>query len=203
MKTLLPLITASALAIGTLAGCAGAPTAPIGAVGALPAEQEVAMTARLDITGPSGYRLQTLTAWNLSDIDHVTLVLLKEAGNGTYAPTGATKTIARAALSQPVTLSNLKMATQYKVVAKAYADAAATNQIDNTAEAGSDAANAVVFSTPSLVISASGDTIDSASRTLTIPVKLKNKTFAGSANSGAGLTVINGTIVNTTAGESF
>lgn len=205
MKTLLTTLTA-ALTLAVLAGCATSVPAGVaagtvngsnGALGVIPAAQEVTMVGHLAITGADGYRVQALTAWNLSDIDHVTLTLTK--GGATVA----TKKVPRADLNKPVSLSNLKMATSYKVVAQAFADAAGTTAIDNTAEAGSDAANSVGFTTPALVASASGDNVDDAARTITIPVKLKNKTFAGAANSGSGVAVTNGTIVNTGNTESF
>jgi hypothetical protein len=205
MKTLLTT-AAAALAFAALSGCAtvapsnvapGAVQGSNGALGVLPTERTASLVGHLSITGPEGYRIQTLTAWNLNDIDHVKLTLSK--GGATVA----TKTIARAALSQAVTLSNLRMATGYKIVAQAYADAAEATEIDNTAEAGSDAANAVSFTTPSLVTAASGDNVNDSTVTLTIPVKLKNKTFAGTANSGTGVAVTNGTIINTGNTETF
>lgn len=205
MKTLLKTLTATTALI-LLAGCAnGVPSGVAagtvngsnGALGVIPQAQEVAVIGQLAITGPSGYRVQALTAWNLADIDHVKLTLTR---GGTAV---STKTIARADLDKPVTLSNLKMASSYKVVAQAFADAGEANAIDNTAEAGSDAANSVTFTTPSLVASASGDNVDDAARTITIPVMLKNKTFAGTANSGSGVAVTNGTIVNTGTAETF
>lgn len=210
MKTLLKTLTAfrfvaAGAAFAFLAGCATATPAGVagsvqgtnGNLGVIPTAQETSIVGRLDISGPGGYRVMTLTAWNLADIDHVKLTLTKDGA------AVATKKIVRADLNKPVTLSNLKMASTYKVVAQAYSDAAATNAIDNTAEAGTDVANSVTFTTPSLVVNANGDTVDSAARTITIPVKLRNKTFAGQANSGAGVAVTNGTIVNTTATESF
>jgi hypothetical protein len=205
MKTLLTALTA-ALTLAVLAGCATSVPAGVaagtvsgsnGALGVIPAAQEVTMIGHLAITGPEGYRVQALTAWNLSDIDHVTLTLTK--GGAAVA----TKKVARADLSKPVSLSNLKMATTYKIVAQAFSDAGETNAIENTAEVGSDAANSVSFTTPALVTSTSGDNVDDAARTITIPVKLKNKTFAGEANSGSGVAVTNGTIVNTGNTESF
>jgi hypothetical protein len=200
MNTMLKTLTVAAT-LAVLAGCStAAPSGVatgIGAVGASAQERTVDMTANLRITGEGGYRVQALTAWNLADIDHVKLTLTK---NGTAI---ATKSIARAALAQPVTLNNLKMATSYKIVAQAFADANETNAIDNTAEAGSDAANSVGFTTPSLVTSANGDNIDDAARTVVIPVRLKNKNFAGQASAGAGVAVTNGTIVNTGNTESF
>ncbi len=204
MKTL--YTTLIALAATALVGCSAAGPVAVtagsvqganGALGVLPASPEITMLGQLSITGPDGYRVQALTAWNLADIDHVKLTLYK----GTTAV--ATKSVARAALAQPVTMTNLKMATTYKVVAQAFADVNETNAIDNTAEAGADTANSVSFTTPSLVANANGDNIDDAARTVVIPVKLKNKTFAGQANAGAGVAVTNGTIINTTSGESF
>jgi hypothetical protein len=203
MKNL--LTATAALAVFALAGCsaaapnvaAGTVTGTNGALGVLPAEQLVDMTAHLDITGPGGYRVQTLTAWNLSDIDHVKLTLYK---NGTVV---TTKSVARANLATALTFSNLKMATTYKILAQAFSDTAEATQIDNTAEAGADTANAVTFTTPSLVAATAGDNVDDSTRTITVPVKLKNKTFAGNANSGSGVTVTNGTIVNTGNTESF
>ena len=211
MKTLLSTLTAfrplaAGAALALLAGCASPMPAGVAAgtvqgtngnLGVIPAAQETSVVGRLDISGPGGYRVMALTAWNLADIDHVKLTLNKDG------MAVATKKIARADLAKPVTLSNLKMASTYKVVAQAFADAAGTNAIDNTAEAGSDAANSVTFTTPSLVTNANGDNVDDTARTITIPVKLKNKTFAGQANSGTGVTVTNGTIVNTGNTESF
>lgn len=204
MKTL--FAATAALAVVALAGCssvaptnvaAGTVTGTNGALGNLPAEQLVAMNARLDITGPGGYRVQTLTAWNLADIDHVKLTLYK---NGTVV---TTKNVARASLSTALTFSNLKMATSYKILAQAFADSAETSEIDNTVEAGADTANSVSFTTPSLVAATAGDNVDDSTRTITVPVKLKNKTFAGNASSGSGVSVTNGTIVNTGNTENF
>jgi hypothetical protein len=204
MKT---LIATAALAVIALTGCAqtsplsaaGTVSGSNGNLGVLPAEQLTTVTGQLSITGPDGYRVQTLTAYNTSDIDHVKLTLYK--GSDTTAT--ATKTVTRANLASAVTLANLKMATTYKIVAQAFADSAETTAIDNTAETGSAANNTMTFTTSSLVSATGGDNIDDATKTITIPVKLKNKTFAGNANSGAGVSVTNGTIVNTGNTETF
>lgn len=166
------------------------------------APQETSVQAKLDITGPGGYHVLTLTAWNKADVDHVTLSLLKNTGSG-YAATGATKTVSNANLATALTFSNLRYGTSYKVVANAFNDAAGTVQIDNIAQAGNDTACSVAFTTPSLVTSTSGDNVNDTAMTITIPVRLKDKTFAGQASAGSGVGVTNGTIVNTTATETF
>lgn len=197
---------AVAVAAIMMAGCNNAaPTAGLTAeslkAAAKAAPTEVAVSATLNVTGPTGYRVLTLTAWNKADIDHVTLTLYKDAGAG-YVATGATKTVANAALASAISLGNLRLATNYKVVARAYADAAETNEIDNIAATGSDANCSTAFTTPSLVTNAAGDNVNDASISLAIPVRLKDKTFAGAAG-GTGVAVTNGTIVDTTASETF
>jgi hypothetical protein len=158
----------------------------------------LAARATLNITGPSGYRILTLTAWNRTDIDHVSLALYKEG-----VATGAAKTVANAALGSPVTLTNLRYGTTYKVVARAWADAAGTTEIDNIVDAGSDSACSTTFTTPSLVAATAGDNVSDGAVAIAIPVRLKDKTFAGQAAGSTGVGVTNGTIVNTTAAESF
>lgn len=201
MQNLKSLIVAVAIATAALTGC----QAPQGLATVLPAPiaDSVAMNAMLNITGPSGYHVLTLTAWNKADIDHVNLTLLKDDGSGAYVATGATKVIANAALGTAVTLGNLKLASNYKVVARAYSDAAGAVEIDNMAESGSDADCRTFFTTPSLVASGTGDNVDDTARTVTLPLRLMNKTFAGQANAGSGVAVTNGTIVSTTATETF
>jgi hypothetical protein len=206
-----------ALAIALLAGCAGtAPTAsvPTGQV-ATTQTDSIDMFARLAVTGQDGYRLMaTQTAYNLADIDHVTLTLYRSSGDGT-GPWGsaiATKKVNRDGTTSllataPVTLQNLKMDTHYKVVATAYAAAdetVAANRIDT----GLEADGAVSFKTPAKVAgettnSANADTIDTDARTVTVKVKLKDKTFNGRAESANGVTVTNGTIVDNGSNESF
>ena len=196
--TLTTILVAAGLGLA-LTGCSvSQPTTVIA-----PAPSEVTMVATLAITGPAGYRVQsTLTAWNKADIDHVTLTLYKRDGAGAFVATGATKTVANADLAAPISLGNLKMASDYQIVARAYADALAQTAIDNIAESGSQADCSVSFTTPSLTTSANGDSISTSAHAVTIPVKLKNKTFAGQASSG-GVSVTNGTIVNTSAAETF
>lgn len=202
MKAIFAPLAASVALLAALSGCQGAaPVAPNTPAAA--AAQTASVVAHLDLTGPTGYRLQALTAWNLADVDHVKLSLQKKV-NGSYADvSGVTKTVARASLSAPITLSNLRMATEYKVVARAFADAAGTSQIDNIAEKGSDADCSVAFTTPSVVTTNGVEAIDDATRTITIPVRLKNKTFAGAAGAANGVAVTNGNIVDTANPESF
>ena len=188
-------------AIAILAATAGCSTTSMTAA-QTPAPQTASVTANLAISGPGGYRVQTLTAWNLSNVDHVNLTLYKSV-SGSFVATGATKTIANASLSSAVTLSNLDMATTYKVVASAFADAAGTQEIDDIAQSGSDALCSTTFVTPSLVASGSGNNVDNSTQAITVPIQLENKTFAGQATSGSGVAVTNGTIVNTTAAETF
>lgn len=202
----LAVIAATAIA-ALLTGCNAAPvTAPSGAALGMMAkaaqQDQVAMTGALNVTGPAGYRVMALTAWTKADIDHVKLTLLKSNG-GAYVATGATKTIAGADLAASVNLGNLKMASSYKIVARAYADADETNAIDNVDETGSDADCAVTFTTPSLVSASTGDNVDDATKSVTIPVRLRDKTFAGKAGSSGGVAVTNGTIVNTSSTETF
>lgn len=207
MKTLFTALTTT-LALTALVGCSATPGSvdtvaagtvqgTTGALGVIPQEREITMMGQLNIKGPGGYTVQALTAWNLGDVDHVKLTLSK---GGT---TVSTKVIARSALTQPVTLNNLRMSTTYKILAQAYSDAAETVQIDNTTEASSDAANSVTFTTPALVTATAGDNVDDVSRTIAIPVRLKNKTFAGQAAASTGVNVTNGTIVNTQNNETF
>lgn len=163
------------------------------------APSTVDVQANVAVTGPGGYHVQTLTAWHLADVDHVTLTLYKQV-SGTYTATGATNTISAANLTQAITLKALQMGTSYEVVAQAY-DASGA-EIDDATQAGSAANDTVTFTTASLVTSTSGDTINDAAQTITVPVRLENKTFSGQA-SASGVTVTNGTIVNTTSPESF
>lgn len=198
---------AAAALVALLAGCNAAPvTAPaggaLGAMNAAAARDTVAVTGALAVTGPAGYRVMALTAWAKADIDHVKLTLLKDDGTGAFKATGATKTVAGAALGSAVSMGNLKMGTRYKIAARAYADAAGASAIDNVAETGSDADCSVIFTTPSLVAASAGDHVDDATKSVTIPVRLMNKAFAGNAAS-SGVAVSNGTIVNTEAAETF
>lgn len=182
---------AAAVMISTLAACsAAAPTATPAVV-----DDSVSVKALLSITGPTGYRVLTLTAWNKSDINHVKLTLIRVSDSTTIG----TKTVANANLATAIAFSNLRASTTYKVLAEAYSDAGATNQIDN----GSSADNTTTFTTPSIVSAAAGDNIDDSTSTVSVKVKLKDKTFAGSANSSGGVTVTNGTIVSTSTTESF
>lgn len=204
-KLLLPT-----LAIALLAGCATGHPAAVSSDGSgiqASASDSVDMIARLEVTGQDGYRLMaTQTAYNLADVDHVTLTLYR--GGAAIA----TKTIAKdpatgVLATAPVTLQNLKMATSYKVVATAWQaadESVAANRIDT----GSDADNAVTFTTPSLtaggtVNSASGDSIDTDARTIAVKVKLKDKVYNGRAESASGVTVTNGTIVDNGNPETF
>lgn len=215
MKQSLTILTAT-LALGALlSGCATAvPTnthGTFGPTGAIQAEPTVDMIAKLAITGADGYKLlATETAYNLGDIDHVTLTLQKyEAATSSWADVSgfAAKKVARADLGAALTLKNLRMATQYKVVAKAYAgadEAVAANRIDNAVALD----NETTFTTPSLVVgsqvnSTNGNNIDIDARTFTAKVKLKDKTFAGQATDSNGVEVTNGTIVDTNATETF
>lgn len=206
-----------ALAIALLAGCAGTvpTTAPTTGQVATAQADSIDMFARLAVTSQDGYRLMaTQTAYNLADVDHVTLALYRSSGDAT-GPWGtaiATKKVARNATTglletTPVTLQNLKMNAHYKVVAAAYVaadESVAANRIDTATEAD----GAVAFKTPALVPgqttnSATGDTIDADARTVTVKVKLKDKTFNGRAESANGVTVTNGTIVDNGSNESF
>lgn len=201
-------VIAAATVAALLTGCHAVPaTAPAGAALGLMAaagmQDTVPVAGALQVTGPAGYRVMALTAWTQADIDHVKLTLLKADGSGTFVATGATKTIAGADLAAAVNLGNLKMASSYKIVARAYADAAETNAIDNVDETGSDADCAVTFTTPALVTAGAGDNVDDAAKSVTIPVRLQDKTFAGTAGSDGGVAVTNGTIVNTADAETF
>lgn len=202
-KFLLP-----ALAIALLAGCAGSHPAAVtpGAVNTASTDS-VDMIGRLAILNQDGYRIMaTQTAYNLGDVDHVTLTLYR-AGTAVVTKTVAKDSTTGLLSTAPVALQNLKMGTSYKVVAAAYAaadESVAANKIDT----GSETDNAVTFVTPSLVAggtvnSASGATIDADARTVTFKVKLKDKTYNGRAESANGVTVTNGTIVDPTGGESF
>lgn len=193
-----------------LAGC-GAPASPVASSfgQALDTAQaaRMAVEARgvdaqgtVRIQGAGGYVLQALTAWNKADVTKVTLRLYKKSA-GSFVDTGLSTDIANAALASAVTLSNLKLATEYKVVAEAYD--ATSARIDNQAQTGSDADCAVTFTTPSLVANASGDTVDDATISFVAPVTLMNKSFAGQARSSSGVAVTNGTITSTTSTESF
>jgi hypothetical protein len=202
MKSTLATLAALFALTASLTACSVSQPAAAPTVGAVP---EATAVGHLEIYGPSGYRVQTLTAYNLADIDHVKLTLQKWNGSAFVDVAGATKTVARASLQSPITLSNLKMASSYKVVARVYADAAEASEIDDAL----DADNSVAFTTPSLVAgsgtqnSSSADTVNDGTVSIAIPTKLKNKTFAGQANAASGVAVTNGTIVNTTAAETF
>ncbi len=173
------------------------------AAAAAKAAPEIVATATLAITGSAGYRLQTLTAYNTTDIDHVTLTLFKNDGTGTYVSTGVTKNVANAALATAIALGNLRSAATYRVVARAYADSAEVTEIDDIAESGATTNCAVDFTTPTVVSAAAGDNIDDASMVVTIPLKLKSKTFAGTASAAAGVSVTNGVINDTTSTETL
>lgn len=206
-----PFLAAAIALTAALAGC-GAPAAPGApsygqALGAAASARDAAEARGVDAAGTiriddpaRSYVLQAITAWNQTDVTKVKLRLFKKT-NGSYVATGLTTDVANAALGSAVKLSNLKLATDYKVVAEAY-DASGA-RIDNQAQKGSDADCAVTFSTPALVASASGDNVDDAVINFVAPVKLMNKTFAGQASSGSGVAVTNGTITSTTATESF
>lgn len=185
------------------APAAKAATAKASAAKAAAAATPVVATATLAITGAAGYRLQTLTAYNTTDIDHVTLTLYKNDGTGNYVATGVTLNVANANLATAVSLGNLRSNTTYRVIARAFADAAETTEIDDIAEAGTNANCAVDFLTPSVQAATAGDNIDDASMLVTIPLKLKSKTFAGSAGAANGLTITNGVIVDTTTTETL
>ena len=203
MQAIIARLAAATLIAAALTGCSAGSTVTgvAGSITSAPVPL-TSVRANLAITGPEGYHVQTLTAWNLSNIDHVTLALYRN-DSGSYVATGATKTIANAALTSAVTLSNLEMGAGYKVVARAYADAAGTSEIDNIAQSGSDTGCSSTFTTASLVSSAGGDNVNDGTIALTIPVHLMNKTFAGQANDNTGVSVTNGTIVNTTTAETF
>ena len=205
------LVAATVLATA-LSGCSGAqaPTgAPAGqaleaATRALASAEARGIDAlgavRIDDPAAAGYALQAITAWNKTNVTKVTLRLYKKSA-GSFVSTGLSKDIANAALASAVTLSNLKLASEYKIVAEAYD--AADARIDNQAQSGSDADCSVTFTTPSVVSNAGGDTVDDAVISFVAPVKLMNKTFAGQASSAAGVAVTNGTITSTTDTESF
>ncbi|MFP5501564.1 MAG: hypothetical protein ACLGIN_03680, partial [Candidatus Sericytochromatia bacterium] len=183
---------ASTLVLGALlAGCSvSQPTAPTGIQAQEPA---VDVIGTFQVTSAAGYQLMsTETAYHLGNIDHVMLSVQKLDGGTWAGVTGfEAKKVARADLGQPLTLKNLRMGTQYKIVAKTYADAAGTDRIDNGAAADNEAA----FTTPTLnvvaerVNTAAGDSISTATLPVTIKVKLKDKTFAGQASSGSGVSV--------------
>lgn len=197
---------ASTIVLGALlAGCSvSQPAAPAGIA---TSEPTVDVIGTFQVTSAAGYQLMaTETAYHLGNLDHVMLSVQKLDG-GTWGSVAGfeAKKVARADLGQALTLKNLRMGTQYKIVAKAYADAAGTDRIDN----GAASDNEVGFTTPTLnvvterVNTASGDSISTATLPVTIKVKLKDKTFAGQASSSNGVQVTNGTIVDTTATETF
>ena len=184
-----------------LAGCNGSPmSTTVDGTALTAAEQTIAVAGMVTISDPAGYRLQALTAWNKSDVTKVTLNLYRHDGTS-YVATGITKDVANGALGTAVTLSNLKLATNYKIVVDAYDSANA--RIDNQAATGAETDCVVLFTTPSVVANAAGDTVNDATMAISFPVKLKNKTFAGQANAANGVAVTNGAIVNATASESF
>lgn len=172
-------------------------------------EETIAVSATVAVSGSGftgGYGLQALTAYSAADVDHVVLTLLKSSdGGATYAAIGGgvTKTITQAQLGNAVTLYNLRLATDYKVVAQAYADAAETQAIDNIAQLGNDGQCSTTFTTPAKTVVAGVETVPDADP-VTIPLKLADRSYNGEASSGSGLTTTNGTIVNdTTTTESF
>jgi hypothetical protein len=192
-STLAALVTLTA----SLAGCGNAPAATTAPAAVVPTTIDAVGHIAID---DGGYVLQALTAWNKTNVTKVTLHLYRKTG-GSFVSTGVTKDVANSALASAVSLENLKLATEYKVVANAYDSANA--RIDNQAQSDSDADCSVTFTTPSVVAHATGDTVDDSVLTFTVPVKLMNKTFAGQAKSGSGVTVTNGGITSTSAGESF
>lgn len=206
-NTLKALSAALILTSAVMSGCAvSQPTAAM----TPQAEPTVDMVAHFDVRSASGYQLlATTTAYNLNDIDHVTLSVQKQvSGTWTDVPGFTAKKVARVDLGTALTLSNLRMATDYKIIAKVYSaadEAVAANRIDNAAAAD----NEITFTTPSLSVAANqvnattGDSINIDARSITIKAKLKNKVFAGDAKSATGVTVTNGTIVDTTATETF
>jgi hypothetical protein len=207
MKLIPQALVASMLLAASLAGCqAASPSspAPVETLGTIGIGNGLTMYTRLSISNvPARTVMSTMTAYNLGDVDHVTLTLTKWNGT-TYAAigNGVTTTIANASLGSPIPVSNLSMGTQYKISAQAFASDG--SQIDT----GIATDNTVTFTANSLstgtqVNSKSGDSITTDAVAIAVPVKLKNKTFAGQANSASGVTVTNGTIVNTTNQETF
>lgn len=196
MTRALALTAAIALAAALTACSAPAPLAPAAA-------DARGVTARglIHIDDPAtGYLLQALTAWSRTDVTKVTLRLFKKT-SGSFVATGVSTDVLQAALEAPVSLNNLKLASEYKVVAEAFD--ASNARIDNQAQAGSDADCAVTFTTPAVVAATNGDTVDDGVITFVAPVKLMNKAFAGQARAGSGVAVTNGTVTSTTAPESF
>lgn len=153
-------------------------------------------TARLAIFDLQGYRLlSTLNAYGAADVTQIRLFLLKDVA-GSYTQI-ATKTQAIAQpsdLAGAIPLTNLKSNTSYKVRVEAYASG--NVQIDTGVAADNTSA---VFTTPA----ASGSSIDSSTLAISLPLKLKDRTYVGQAESAGGITVSNGTIVDTTASEAF
>lgn len=201
----LRFMAAAALTL-SLAACQS-PTATVPGTAAFAPEESIAVNAELRIDAPAAYRLaNALTAYSAADIDHVTLTLLKfDAGTSTYKPisAGVTKTVAQAQLGNTVSLKGLRLDTKYKLTARAYADADATQAIDNVAQAGHDAACSTLFQTPAKTTNAQGVETVGAMASLTIPVKLADKFYNGQSSS-SGVTPINGSIVNDPqASESF
>jgi hypothetical protein len=127
------------LGLGLLAGCTASPARPPGGGAAAtavnvpgtggPSAARVTATARLDVRGLGDRYVLAVVGWTHNDIDHVQLALF---------PSGATTaestfTVAKADLGSQVTLTNLNTSTTYRVVAKAWSDAAGTSEIDNVA----------------------------------------------------------------------
>lgn len=168
-----PLALLLAAVVGAaLAGCA-TPTAPamtLTPVAKARARQS-AVSVQLRVPRP-GYRMQALVAaYTAADIDHVALAVYRAGA------LVATRDVAAADLGGAVTVGNLRSGTAYDVVATAYADAAETTVI-------SDATGCTTsFTTPAVATTDGVASVDDAAVALvSLALKLKDVTFAGSAS---------------------
>lgn len=211
MKHLTVALTA-ALSLAALTGCSAAQAAAPTAIASQ--DRPITVQAALQLLDSDGYGLQAVkVAYRLSDVNHVTLKLQKQVSGTFLDVAGASFSLSNAALSAspraPIAFKSLRMNTSYKVVAKAFATASddetiAGNRIDN----GIDAQSSVTFNTSALSVvtpAANSDTADNVEEaySLSVPVKLIDKTFAGQATSGSGVTVNNGSIVDPTGNETI
>lgn len=150
----------------------------------------VSVVAELDVQAPAARRvLQASGAWTAADIQAARIKLYRvDTGADVLL---ASQTLLGADVGGTITFSNLKRNTNYKITAEAWAEQAMTTQIDNYATSPSSCTTSFATTNVSPVVLSDG-----------IKLQLKNTGFAGSTN-GAGLTVTDGTIEDTTATETI
>lgn len=181
---------ASIMAAACLAavGCAQ-PTPPAAPPLAFttPEQGTVTATAKLSVVDATGRQLlAAIEPWKFADIDHVQVALFK----GADATPLVALAIGKGELARPITFSNLRQGTAYRVEIKAWSDAAEATQIDNLA---ADAASCTTAFTTSNV-----DSIDIGA----LKLRLKNKVFEGKTT-GSAIAVTDGTLVPGAATEAI